>query len=103
MSNDNPSAALRSVAEQLISRAWEDAEFKKKLLSDPRAAIKQATGMTIPEGITLKVVEETADTLYLVLPSQVAASGELSDEALEMVAGGGKGWRPPPTTVGVNC
>jgi hypothetical protein len=39
----------------------------------------------------VRAVEETKDTIYLVLPfaSAVGEGGELSDEALDAVAGGG--------------
>ena len=45
----------------------------------------------------MRVVQETAETLYLVLPSASSPvspqSGKLSDEDLEAVAGGGEAGR----------
>ncbi len=89
MSDKTPSVALREVQGKLIGRAWEDQAFKARLLSDPRAAIEQATGLKLPAGVSVKVLQETADTLYFVIPlSPLGAEGELSDEALAAVAGG---------------
>ena len=47
-------------------------------------------GTRLPEGVEVRAVEETADTIYLVLPNASAASetAELSDQELEAVAGG---------------
>lgn len=59
-------AALRS---QIIERAWIDPEFKKRLMSDPKAAIKEALGITLPESFNVRTVEESSDEFYLVLPS----------------------------------
>ena len=44
----------------------------------------------MPEGVEVRVVEETAETIYLVLPgaSPVGEAGELSDEELQSAAGG---------------
>jgi len=46
--------------------------------------------MRLPEAIRVVAVEETADTIYLVLPgaSPAGEGGELSDRELEAVAGG---------------
>jgi len=83
------SVALRQAQGRIIGRAWEDEAFKAKLLSDPRAAIEQASGLQLPAGVSVKVVEETEDTLYFVIPrSPLGAERELSDEALAKVAGG---------------
>ncbi|MFC5472130.1 NHLP leader peptide family RiPP precursor [Cohnella suwonensis] len=60
--------SLESLKVQIIKKAWEDASFKKSLLSDPKSAIREAFGIEIPEAIELKVVEETPTTYYLVLP-----------------------------------
>ena len=50
-------------------------------------------GSRLPEEVRVVTVEETQDTIYLVLPSASPAgeTGELSDRQLESVAGG---WEP---------
>lgn len=53
---------------KVVEKAWEDPAFKKQLLTDPKAALQAAFGIVIPEGIKLKVVEEKANQLYLVIP-----------------------------------
>ena len=69
--------------------------------------MEQELGTPLPEGIEIRAVEETPDTIYLVLPSAspVGQGGELSDQELEAVAGGGwakaasvttQGGRPTP-------
>jgi hypothetical protein len=69
----------------LIAKAQADESFRQALLNDPKATIQKEMGGTLPEGLQVKVVEETGDTLYLVLP---AAEGELSETDLDDVAGG---------------
>lgn len=54
---------------QVINKAWEDPSFKALLLADPKKAIKEALGVIIPEHIKLRMVEESSDVFYLVLPS----------------------------------
>lgn len=70
---------------QLIAKAQADKAFRQALLNDPKAAIEQELGGSLPQGMDIKVVEETADTLYLVLPS---TEGQLSEADLDHVAGG---------------
>ncbi len=83
---------------KIFARAWSDAEYKAKLLSDPAAVLSEA-GVEVPAGTTIKVVENTADIAHLVLPVEPRATGELSDEQLDKVAAGfwGSGWSFPPT------
>jgi hypothetical protein len=53
------------------------------LLKDQRAAVEQELGSRPPEGVWIVTVEETPDTIYLVLPSTPMAGGEggeLSDQ-----------------------
>lgn len=63
---------------KLIARAWDDAEFKKRLVKDP-AAVLTENGVALPEGVKLKVVEDTADVLHLVLPAKPTAALEIYD------------------------
>ncbi|MDE0523211.1 MAG: NHLP leader peptide family RiPP precursor [Boseongicola sp.] len=69
-------------------RADEDEAFRGRLLEDPREAIKEATGLTVPEGFSINVHEESATEFHLVLPP---AGSRLSDEELRGAAGG---WAP---------
>ena len=78
----------------LVQRSLEDESLRQRLLEDPKGTIEQELGSGLPESIEVRVVEESAETLYLVLPSAsaVGEGGELSDEELEAVAGGGMTW-----------
>ena len=70
---------------KVIARAWRDLAFKAKLLADPHGTLKDE-GVPVPAGMTVTVVENTDTHVHFVLPSK--PSQELSDEALEKVAGG---------------
>lgn len=57
-----------SLKVQIIKKAWEEPTFKTVLLREPKKAIKEAFGVEIPAAIELKVVEESASTIYLTFP-----------------------------------
>jgi hypothetical protein len=76
---------------RLIEKSVEDESFRQRLIEDPKGGVEQELGARLPEGVPVVTVEETPDTIYLVLPSASMASGEggaLSDQDLESVAGG---------------
>jgi hypothetical protein len=73
---------------QLAAKAWSDPALKAKLLANPAEVLK-AIGVTVPAGITVKVVENTEQLVHLVLPAKEAPA-ELSDEELHQVAAGGQ-------------
>jgi hypothetical protein len=83
----------REVELQLIEKAWKDAAFRQALVTDPREAVESELGAKLPAGLQVKVLAETADTFYLVLPTNPdrAPAGQLTDEQLEAVAGGWTG------------
>ena len=83
---DSRMTTAREMREQLIAKAAEDETFRARLLSDPKAAVSEELGVSIPPGYTLKVHEEAVDTSHLVLPP----SGTLGEADLAQVAGGGR-------------
>jgi len=70
---------------KIIAKAWRDPAFKAELIANPAAALK-AEGIDVPDGITVTVLENTDKQFHLVLPP--VPTDQLSDEALDAVAGG---------------
>ena len=91
---------------RLIEKSLQDESMRQRLLADPRAALEEELGTRLPENIEVRVVEETADTIYLVLPSASplgGEGGELSDRELEAVAGAGWGSVETEWCTGPDC
>lgn len=78
----------REFEAELIAKAWKNEAFKQELLSNSKAVYARELGQQLPENLQIRVMEETPDTIYLALPRVPQVSEELSDEALEAVAGG---------------
>lgn len=62
----------QELRDKIIEKAWQDADFKEQLLADPKAAIKDAFGIEVPENINVKALEESADNYYVVIPQNPA-------------------------------
>ena len=87
---------------RLIEKGLADESFRQRLLDDPKGTVEQELGTRLPEEVRVVAVEETADTIYLVLPSTPMAGREgveLTDRELESVSGG---WIPYDT-IDDNC
>lgn len=85
----------QEIETEIAVKAWKDEVFKQELLSNPKATLSKEYGVPIPDNIEVRVLEENPNTLYMVLPVKPAdleGEGELSEEALEAVAGGGGGY-----------
>jgi hypothetical protein len=57
---------------KIIQKAWEDEAFKNQLIANPKAALKQAFNITLPDDISVKAVEETSTEFVLVIPTNPA-------------------------------
>jgi hypothetical protein len=95
------------VERSIIQRSVEDESFRRRLLEDPKGAVEQELGTQLPEEVRVEAVEESADTIYLVLPSTPVAGAEggaLSDQELESVSGAGTSGGPLGAfTCGYGC
>ena len=74
--------------DKIVEQAQKNPKYYDLLMSDPRLLMEKQLGMSIPANVNIKVVEETPDTYYIVLPHIVREGAELSDSDLEKVAGG---------------
>jgi hypothetical protein len=78
---------LRSTLQSVSKKAAADPKFKQLALTDPAAAIKEATGHVVPPGLTIDIVEGDKGGPGLQANVQHPPL-ELSDAELNQVAGG---------------
>ncbi len=69
---------------KIVDKAAGDAEFRARLLGDPKGALERELGVTIPASLSIEVHEESGETAHLVLPPD----SKLSESDLRTVAGG---------------
>jgi len=72
----------------VVTKVWQNPDFKKQLLTNPSAVLSQETGIEIPKGITIHILEEDSENMYFVLPKDPATVQALSESQLDQVAGG---------------
>ena len=70
--------------QQIVEKSSLDAEFRQQLVADPKAAISQELGITIPESMTIKVHESDMQTVHLALPPD----SNITEEQLEAISAG---------------
>lgn len=75
--------AYRKKWAEIIAKAWIDPKFKARLLEHPREVMSEM-GIILPHNAQPKIVENTADHFYLVLPEK--PEGHLSEAELRKVA-----------------
>ncbi len=69
---------------QLVARADESEDFRRRLVADPKSVISAEFGVSIPEGFNVQVHEDSATTAHMVLPM----TDRLSEEDLAEIAAG---------------
>lgn len=89
MNEQTEQRSRQEIEAHIIAKAWKNEAYKQELLNNSKAVIEQEFGLQLADDINVQVVEEDADSLYLVLPMQPDSSTEeLSEDQLEAVAGG---------------
>jgi hypothetical protein len=80
---------------QLIAKCWADEAFKRKVLADPAATLREE-GLELPADLSYVAHENTDKVFHLVIPAKPT---ELSDEDLRHVAGGIVNVADPPLVI----
>jgi hypothetical protein len=83
-----PEISRGEVQDLLGKFAIANPKYREALLKNPKDILEKQLNTQLPKGVNVKAVEETADTMYVVVPFIPKTGQELSDNALEMVAGG---------------
>jgi len=80
----------KQLEQQIIEKAMKDESFRMQLIEDPRFILEQETGMKIPDSFNIKILEEDAQTFYIVLPEKInpETEDELTEAELMKVSGG---------------
>ncbi|MBX3000338.1 MAG: NHLP leader peptide family RiPP precursor [Caldilineaceae bacterium] len=88
---------------RLVKRANADPAFRQRLLDDPKAAIADVLGVSLPPGMTITVLEEAPGHHYLILPPAPLDLDALPLDDLELaLVGGGRTMRPHAIKCGVS-
>ena len=80
----------QSIESKIVARALKDEPFKQQLLNNPNVAkteLEKELGQKFTGDIQVKVLQETANTAYIVLP-YIPSNAGLSEDQLEAVASG---------------
>jgi hypothetical protein len=98
--DENEATASNPLFRKAISRAFANREFKSQLLQNPKNAIAELTGESLPADLDIYVHENTPTLKHLVIFVD-SESEELSEAELESVAGGVSGIKITGPTAGL--
>lgn len=79
----------RAIAAELVAKAMQDLKFRKAFVDNPKPLLMDA-GADLDDDVEIQVLENTEKTRYILLPALPGNVGDLSEEQLLAVAGGGK-------------
>ena len=80
---------MRAARERDLAARAGDPEFRARLIAAPRETLSSVYNVAIPQSADVRVVEDTIDTQYIVLPpAEFSGNAELTEDQLEAVAGG---------------
>ncbi len=71
-----PADQSSDVEDRIIERALKDKEYRRRLVADPRTVIGEEIGSALPPHMQIKVVQDTPDLFYVVLPYVPAIRGD---------------------------
>jgi hypothetical protein len=88
MAEAAPALSRHDLEAKIVRRCWEDEAFRKEFTADPVGATVKYLAVPAAKRLKIVVHQETPGSWHIVLPAKPAHAGELSDQELEMAAGG---------------
>ncbi len=76
--------SMKEARDRLIEKASSDDAFRTLLINDPRKAVEEEFGVTLPDSFSVTVHEQSPTEAHLVLPPAV----KLEERDLKLVSGG---------------
>ena len=78
----------KNILAQLFAACWKDEALKSRLMSDPKAVLREH-GLDVSDSLDVKLVENAEDCVHITLPAPPTHHLDLSDDELSNAAGGG--------------
>jgi hypothetical protein len=83
------SLSRKDIEAKIAALAWQDEDFRKKFVADPKGQFEEKLGIKLPDNLKITAHQEDDNSLHFVIPMKpTAPTEELSDADLERVAGG---------------
>lgn len=60
---------MARAAKRIIAKAWRDEGYRRRLIRNPRAVLKEE-GVRVPSGVKVKVVQNTSRVFHFLLPAK---------------------------------
>ena len=77
----------KQIMADLFTACWKDDALKGRFMADPKGVLKEH-GLSVPDGIDVKVVENADDCVHITMPAPPVGNDDLSDDELSNAAGG---------------
>ncbi|MBD2387093.1 NHLP leader peptide family RiPP precursor [Cylindrospermum sp. FACHB-282] len=91
MTTNSEELTPQTLEERIIAKAIEDPAYKQRLLSDAKAVLQEELDASLPDDLTVQVLQQSPKHLYLLLPmdiDELVRNSTLFEAELEAVAGG---------------
>lgn len=69
---------------QIIDKSALDTDFRQHLLTDPKSAITQELGITMPDSMNIEIHQSDMQTVHIALPPDP----NITEEQLEAISAG---------------
>ena len=61
---------------RIVAKCWMDESYRKNFIADPAAALKDE-GIIVPEGVKIRVLEDTSELRSFILPAKPDDLGDV--------------------------